>query len=78
MDETINQVAAIFADRVDQPVECLGRDTSLRDWGGMDSLILAEFFMELEEELGVELPDRECACFKTLGDVVDFIERERE
>ena len=78
MDETINQVAAIFADVAEMPMERLDRSTRFRDQDDVDSLDLANFFSDVEDELGVDLPDRKCAEFDTLGDVADYIDAQRD
>jgi acyl carrier protein len=40
---------------------------------GADSLDLYATMMDLEEELGVSIPDREAERFATVGDTVQFI-----
>ena len=40
---------------------------------GADSLDLYSIMMELEEELGVRIPDREAQKFATVADAVEFI-----
>lgn len=42
---------------------------------GVDSLDVAEFFMEVENELGVSIPDSEAQNMKTVGEVVDYVEK---
>ena len=49
--------------------------SSLRELG-LDSLDLVELVMEIEEELGVTLPDGTAARFRTLGELVDYLVRE--
>lgn len=50
--------------------------TFLKDIGA-DSLDIVELMMELEEEFEVEIPDEDAERMKTIGDVVDYIERHR-
>jgi len=45
---------------------------------GVDSLDVAEFFMEVENELGVTIPDTEAQGLKTVGEVVDYVERKKQ
>lgn len=75
MELVTNQVMALFADAAEARVEDLERSSQLRSTGDVDSLSLAEFYMQCEEAFGIEIPDRVCAGFKTLGDVIDEIER---
>ena len=45
---------------------------------GIDSLDIVEFVMEVEEELGVELPQEEVERMRTVADLVRLIKRLRE
>ncbi len=40
---------------------------------GADSLEIVELVMELEEELGVTIPDDEAEKIKTVGDAIDYL-----
>lgn len=40
---------------------------------GMNSFDLVNLVCEVEDEFGVEIPDRVIGTFKTVGDVIDFI-----
>lgn len=42
----------------------------------LNSLDLMELVCEVEEEFDVEIPDRAVRDFKTVGDVIDFIEKQ--
>jgi len=75
MDETINQVAAIFGDWAQIAMEHLDRATIMREQ--LDSMALEQCFAEIEDELGVEIPPRDCQQMATIGNLVDFIDRQR-
>lgn len=45
---------------------------------GVDSLDVAEFFMEVENELGVSIPDSDAQGMKTVGEVVDYVEQKKK
>jgi acyl carrier protein len=45
---------------------------------GVDSLDVAEFFMEVEKELAVVIPDSEAEKMKTVGEIIDYVEREKK
>jgi acyl carrier protein len=77
------RVARIYAETVDCDLEQVSAATKLMEppvWMGaqsdFDSLDRAEFYMAVEEEFRVELPDRHCIDFQTIGDVVAHVERE--
>jgi acyl carrier protein len=40
---------------------------------GADSLDAAEFFMDLEDQLGVQVPDNKATEMKKIGDIIDYV-----
>jgi acyl carrier protein len=77
----LERVARIYAetancpvDRVLEATKLMEPPTEFADEGGFDSLDRAEFYMAVEEEFSVELPDRKCLDFITIGDVVGDVE----
>ena len=56
----------------------LGRGASgdrLREDVGMDSLDEVELILSLEEGFGIEIPDEDAARYRTVQDIVDYIEK---
>ena len=49
-------------------------DTSLKDDLNADSLDAVEVIMALEDEFDIEIPDEEAENFKTIGNIVEYIE----
>lgn len=43
---------------------------------GMNSFDILEAVLRFEEEFGMEVPDRVISSFRTVGDVVDYFEKE--
>ena len=43
---------------------------------GADSLDIVELVMELEEEFEITIPDEQAEKIKTVGEAIDYIERE--
>ena len=54
--------------------DSLTMETSLKDDLDADSLDAVEVIMALEEEFDIEIPDQEAENFKTIGDIVEYIE----
>ena len=54
--------------------DSLTMETSLKDDLDADSLDAVEVIMALEEEFDIERPDEEAENFKTIGDIVEYIE----
>ena len=42
---------------------------------GFDSLDLVNLACDVEDEFDIEIPDRATKDFKTIGDVIDYIEK---
>ena len=57
----------------DDSIEITKESVLLADLG-MNSFDLVNLVCEVEDEFGVEIPDRIIGTFKTVGDVIDFIE----
>ena len=51
-------------------------DTSFVNDLGADSLDTVELVMELEEEFNINIPDDEAEKIQTVGQAIDYIERE--
>lgn len=51
-------------------------DSQLDEDLGVDSLDLVELVMAIEEEFHVEIPDEQAAGFKTVGEIVKYLESE--
>lgn len=54
--------------------DSLNMETSLKEDLDADSLDAVEVIMALEEEFDIEIPDEEAENFKTIGDIVEYIE----
>ena len=57
--------------------EQVNRNTSFQDDIGADSLDIVELIMELEEEFEITIPDDQAEKIKTVGEAIDYIEREQ-
>ncbi len=56
--------------------EQVTRATSFTEDIGADSLDIVELVMELEEEFEITIPDEQAEKIKTVGEAIDYIERE--
>jgi len=50
--------------------------TSFIEDVGADSLDIVELIMELEEEFEINIPDEQAEKIKTVGEAIEYIERE--
>ena len=65
----------ILAEQLDMDASELTDDKSFMDDLDMDSLDMVEMTVELEQELGVTFEQEQLAEVKTIGDLVNLIEK---
>ena len=64
------KIRDIIVEQLDlDDADSLTMETSLKD-----DLDAVEVIMALEEEFDIEIPDEEAENFKTIGDIVEYIE----
>ena len=68
------KVRDILADQLDLEEDSITMDSSFIEDLGADSLDLVDLVMSLEDEFGLEVPDDQIENFRTVGDVVRYIE----
>ena len=69
----LEKLATIIADQLGIEENGITEDTTLEDLGA-DSLALVELVMSVEEEFNIQIEDEDMEKFKTVGDVLDYIE----
>ncbi|WP_300279854.1 acyl carrier protein [Peptacetobacter sp.] len=69
-----NKVVEIIVDQLGVENEGITMETSLMDDLEADSLDAVEIIMSLEDEFDMEIPDTEAENFKSIGDIVRYIE----
>mgnify|MGYP000591930792 CR=1 FL=1 len=71
------EVMQVMRDKAEELLEVSGddlqEDKSFVDDLKVDSLSLVEYTMDLEDALGVELPEEELTDLKTIGSFLDLI-----
>ncbi|HPU44139.1 MAG TPA: acyl carrier protein [Dictyoglomaceae bacterium] len=77
MDETniFEKVRKIIVDQLRVDENLVTMDSSIQEDLGADSLDAVELIMALEEEFGIDVQDEDAEKFKTVGDVVRYIEK---
>ena len=68
------KIVAILCEQLMLEQDQLSMETAITDDLGADSLDLVEVLMSCEDEFDVEIPDEEAEKFKTVGDLVRYIE----
>ena len=69
----LEKLTAIIREETGDRNMTVSRDTVLLNDLGLNSLDLVNLVCVVEDEFGVEIPDRVIGSMKTVGDVMDFL-----
>lgn len=70
-----DKIKEVVAEQLEvEDVEGITRETSLMEDLEADSLDAVEIMMALEDEFEIEIPDEDAEAFKSVGDIVEYIE----
>ncbi len=64
----------ILADQLDVDKNSITGETKIAEDLNADSLDVVEMLMAIEDEFNIEIPDEEIENFKTVNDVVEYIQ----
>jgi len=67
-------VAEFLTERFDVPADKIRSDVSMRDLG-LDSIIMLDVMLEVEDRLGIKLQDLSMPSDPKLNDIVELIQR---
>lgn len=73
----LDQIKEILKDTMDIDESKITLDAKLKDDLELDSLDSVELIMSAEEEFGIEIPDEDVMNFKTVKDIVNYIEEHK-
>ncbi|MDY2625265.1 MAG: acyl carrier protein [Coriobacteriales bacterium] len=71
---TFDKVRDVIVDTISCDAEDVTPEATLADDLGADSLDAVELNMAFEDAFGITIPDDDMASFKTVGDIVTYIE----
>ena len=71
------RVIDIVCERLGANKEQVTRSTTFQEDIGADSLDIVDLMMELEEEFEITIPEDQAEKIKTVGEAIDYIEREQ-
>ncbi len=75
--EIFDKVKEIISSELNIDSNKITQDANLRDDLGADSLDAVEVIMALEDEFSITIDDDTAQSFKTVGDLVNYIENNR-
>jgi len=78
MSEIESKVKAIIADKLGVSEDEVVREASFTGDLSADSLDTVELIMEFEKEFKVDIPDDQAETIKTVGDAIDYIEKNQK
>lgn len=73
----LDQIKEILKDTMDIDESKITLDAKLKEDLALDSLDSVELIMSAEEEFGIEIPDEDVMNFKTVNDIVNYIEEHK-
>ena len=71
----LEKIKAILSEQFSVEEKEITADTLLEDDLGADSLDVVDLLMTIEDDFEVEIPDEEVENIKTVGALVEYIER---
>ena len=73
----LDQIKEILKDTMDIDESKITLDAKLKEDLELDSLDSVELIMSAEEEFGIEIPDEDVMNFKTVNDILNYIEEHK-
>lgn len=73
----LDQIKEILKDTMDIDESKITLDAKLKEDLELDSLDSVELIISAEEEFGIEIPDEDVMNFKTVNDIVNYIEEHK-
>ena len=65
----------ILQDYIDFPVAEIHTDAPFKAASGVDSFVFIEMISSVEDHFGIRIPNSDLVAFKTVDDIVGYIER---
>ena len=73
-DKLFAEVKTVLAKQLRKSEDIIKPESRIIEDLGADSLNILMLLMTIEEDFGIKVPDEELADFRTVGDVVSFLE----
>ncbi len=70
------EVKKILAQKLRRDSETITMNSDIKKDLGADSLDILQLLMRVEDDYGIVIPDQELAGFKTVADVVAFLDKQ--
>ena len=73
--DTFEKIRALLAEQLDIDPAKITMESDIMSDFEADSLDIVDMVMTLEDEFGIEVPDDAIETLRTVGDVVNFVDR---
>ena len=73
-----DKIIALIADKLNKKKDSITLKTNLVEDLGADSLDVVELIMAFEDEFGISLPDEDATKMKTVGDIAEYIKKQKK
>ncbi|RJR54615.1 MAG: acyl carrier protein [Desulfobacteraceae bacterium] len=74
-EEIAAKVIKVLAETLHREPKTIQLSSSLSDDLEMDSFMAIEMLFQLEDQYGIEIPDEQIQAFKTVADIVEYLEK---
>ena len=76
MEQMFEKVQAILAKQLRLDAAKITLESQIKKDLGADSLDILQLLMRIEDQYGIDIPDKALATFTTVADVVNYLEQE--
>jgi acyl carrier protein len=77
-NEITKKVIALAAQKLSAKTQSISEQTSFEEDLNADSIDIADFIMELENEFQINIPDNDLEKIRTVADAVNFVQIKME
>ena len=71
----LEKLVKVLAEQLMVDPESITPETRIKEDLGADSLDILQIVMTFEEEYGITIPDDDLAGFETVGDILEYFEK---
>lgn len=72
--DTFERIRELLAEQLELDADSITMDSDIMEDFDADSLDVVDMIMALEDEYSIEIPDEDVETFRTVGDVVRYVE----
>lgn len=73
----LEELKKVLSKQLKVAPEKITLEAKIKDDLGADSLDILQLLMTMEEDYGIVIPDEELGTFETVGDIVNFLDKNK-